>query len=255
MSDKQTKLHLISTLSEGRAKVDSTQGDSSIEVFKDWITKNAKNVFLLKSDMGININTTNKCDKELKFGLTSGHLFGLSLNTIMHVAILFLIISLFFFLYISHVEESALNGEIVDNVNKSLPTTLQDLNNKYNNSLYEATRNLPYDELIKMYSQPYPENTLNNNWLKKAVALINILLWTIVIMLIITSLIYTESGCRMSRAKDILNIFLENFVVFICVGALELLFFEYIASKYIPAPPSVLVNSLYSSLQNNLKPQ
>jgi len=225
---------------------------SSKASYKEKITEKFKNAFLFKSNLGE--YEANKCSKELFSGLSMGHLFGLTLNTFIHMATLFLIISLFFFLYIANITEDALNGELVHNINANLPATLKKMNEKYNNTIYDVTRQLPYDKLTKIYSKKANINELNNQWLKKMVVLINVFLWTIVLLLTITSLVYAGKECRWNTAKEIFAIFGENLVVFICVGIVELLFFQLVARKYVPAPPSLLVGSLYTSIKDNIKP-
>jgi len=46
------------------------------------------------------------------------------------------------------------------------------------------------------------------------------------------------------------EILIENGFIFAGVGVIEFLFFYYVALKYVPAPPSTLVNSIITSIQN-----
>ena len=52
--------------------------------------------------------------------------------------------------------------------------------------------------------------------------------------------------------SDIKDTFIENIVTFIFVGVIEFWFFTNVASKFIPAPPSILFTSLLNSLKKYL---
>ncbi len=177
---------------------------------------------------------------------TTSHLYNLTLNTILHVALLFLIISLFFFVYVSKLSEHILNNEINGNISAKLRPMLQKMNEDSKNNLYLATRNIPYATLNDLYSQPYQSNLDNNEWLKIVVIIINIALFIIVFLLII---IPFNFGSNVPIGK----ILEENLVVFLCVGIIELSFFYYVAQRFVPAPPSALVMSLQNSLVRNFQ--
>lgn len=52
---------------------------------------------------------------------------------------------------------------------------------------------------------------------------------------------------------DIKHLALENLLIFSAVGFVEFMFFKFVATKYIPAPPSLMIKSIINSLQDNLK--
>jgi hypothetical protein len=45
----------------------------------------------------------------------------------------------------------------------------------------------------------------------------------------------------------------ENFIIFVCVGIIEFLFFNYIASKYVPVTPDFVATSILERIKLNIK--
>lgn len=176
----------------------------------------------------------------------TSHLYNLTINSVLHIALLFLIISMFFFIYVSKLSENILNNEISGNISSKLGPMLNKLNVDSKNNLYTVTRNIPYAPLRDLYGKPYQANIDNNEWLKIVVIIINVILFVIVFLLIIMPFYF-------GKHVPIGTILAENAVVFLCVGIIELSFFYFVAQRFVPAPPSTIVTALQNSLVKNLK--
>ena len=46
------------------------------------------------------------------------------------------------------------------------------------------------------------------------------------------------------------ELLVENLVTFLCVGAIEVCFFLFVASKYVPVVPSLMLDSTFADVKN-----
>ena len=243
----------------------------------------------------------------------------LSLNIILHVTILFTILTLIFMFYISKLTTSHINNEIshliTDNLKKMLYTSsgepldvslnisnlhklssiinpqLQNIINEnilndptvkrlitdnedlktslsnntdpsiqdsiksnidINNSqlsikIKDILVNINYNYYINIFNKPEPYRTTVNTNLFNNIKIINIFL---VIFLVFFVIILLVTG--LLPFSEVLQVFLENIITFLFVGMVEFWFFQNVASKFIPAPPSILFSSLFTSLKKYL---
>jgi hypothetical protein len=144
--------------------------------------------------------------------------------------------------YISTIEKNAFQSEINDSLTHNIPISLAA--NDPKGSIKSALSSLPFSSLQSEYNGISEETTMYNNWLKGMMA-------TIIGMLIIIILIsglFLSYSC--SQCVSFWEIIKSNIFIFIFIGLFEGLFFYYIASKYVPAPPSLLVNRVYSDLKS-----
>ena len=234
----------------------------------------------------------------------------LSLNIILHITILFTILTALYILYISKVISNFLNNElagIVKNefknnlyVSKNVPITPslsiqsfkesiinntnnyidEQLNQTINNDetikqlqmrkmelannndisdkideveteinikITDIIKNFDYEYYVSIYKKESMFRKLFNETLFTNIILINIII--IVFSLFFT--IYTYATGNLS-GKEIFHIVMENLVTFIFVGMIELWFFLNVASQFIPAPPSLIFVSLFTSIKKIL---
>ena len=172
-----------------------------------------------------------------------------SLNILFHSIILFTFLSLFFFLYISKVEQKAfqdeLNGLIRDNLLKTLDTVPE--------SVLVPTLNTILPEL-KNIQQLYVDETMftkeRNVLVKFSSAFIVLLMLSMFFTIILT----LKFGCDRS-VKHIGYIILENVIIFAFIGMVEYTFFTKIAIKYIPTTPSLMIQSLIKAFKDQLSPK
>lgn len=190
----------------------------------------------------------------------------LAFNILLHITILFIILSIFFMYYISKISSTIINDEIKhlieDSFNK-LSKNISDAKNNSNNKFYVATNydqikiikeqltnklkkeniDIPYDYYIKLLSEEdILRKNINNEvffYIKFTMTLLSLMLFLFTFYLISTKSI------NMNHFKEIC---IENVLTFILVGIIELLFFSFIAIKYIPIEPSLLMTSFIDSL-------
>jgi len=125
----------------------------------------------------------------------------------------------------------------IDTNNSEISINIKNILSKFNYSYY-----------INIFDKPeYYRTTVNTN-LFSNIKFINILL-VIFLIFFITISIFTET----LFLSEIGSILMENLITFIFVGIIEVLFFKFVASKFIPAPPSILFSSLLDSMKAYLK--
>ena len=194
----------------------------------------------------------------------------LAINISVHVLILFTIISMLFMFYISKIASDTLNHEIKSNIHSSMDKLssnmpkiqLDDLKTYANisedqleeikqytniaNEQYISPQVSVIETLKQKYSKKDPLVEMHNKWLFRSIIMSNIGLCVIVVLAIIL-LMFNCGQCI--PIKDIL---IENGMTFFFVGIIEFLFFTHIALKFIPSPPSVLVNAFFDNLKKNI---
>ena len=164
------------------------------------------------------------------------------LSSLLHAIILFTILFILYVRVISVLETNAFKSEINDNLDDILPKTLKD--NDPTQSFKNTLKNLPLDKLSEMYSNPDPVITTYNTWLKKT------MLFCVIagIILFISSCSILYFSCN--KKIPLTHILIENTLIFIFVGMFEAYFFFKIAYKYVPVPPSLLIQTIYDNLKN-----
>jgi hypothetical protein len=167
----------------------------------------------------------------------------LGLNTLLHIFILLLFLTLFFEFILSKTIINAFNGEISPYISSIVPSKLDDLNKKSGGKLCTGLKNYDLAHLEKVYDKPFPEVERNN----KYVLFMAVGLSLFSIFLFISMYIVITKTCKIKASLG--DILLENIIIFILVGAIEFGFFKFIISKYIPVPPSVMINSVVSDLK------
>lgn len=158
------------------------------------------------------------------------------INIIIHVLILFTILSCFFFLYVTTVETDAFNSQIRV-VGYTLAAHLKTLPE----SAKGVIRQLPLADAQLIYSVPDEATVADNAWLQQVPFLV---LPTIVAILIVAYL-----ACN--HCFDLVGMLVRNLIIFVFIAGVEIGFFYFIASKYVPVPPSTLMNTAYARIQSN----
>ena len=156
----------------------------------------------------------------------------------LHLFLLFVFLSIFFWVVISKTESKAINNEIT----KSIKAGLKNFKLPHN---YVTETNGNY--LLGLYKEK--DNTVerNNNQLLE----MNIS----IVILILVSLLATVFIVYMSCGKlfDVFGVLSENVLILILVGAIEYYFFTNIASKYVPVKPSYLPQVVKEKLSSMAK--
>lgn len=116
---------------------------------------------------------------------------------------------------------------------------LNDINQLGNTELYQI-----YTQLNVYYSQPDElAQTINANLIDKLVTF-NVFL---IVSYIVLAFIFSKD-----KNFHISHILIENTIVFLFIGIIEILFFLFIAYKYVPVAPSFLSTSLFTYLKKKL---
>ena len=167
------------------------------------------------------------------------------INILMHVLILFTILSLIFWFVISKIEKQSITEEINNNINSyfdSLPD-----NDKKTIGTFAKDFNVPLSSLRNIYSKPDETTEVNNSWLLS----INILYIFIILIIILVLLVTIRFFCEV-KDFPILHILKENIVIFLFIGVVEVWFFMNIGSKFVPTKPSLIVNDVKTDLSEKL---
>ena len=175
----------------------------------------------------------------------------LTLNVVMHVAILMAILTIFFDLVISKTIKTAFSEEINNAISENLPGALDKANVSSNGQACTALKSVskpngPVDKLKEYYKEPSAEVTNNNRYVTDTA------LGLSVSMAIMFCIIYTLLRISCGYCMTLPTLLLENFIIFIFVGAVEYFFFMEVATKYVPVAPSLLVESFINNLKESV---
>lgn len=168
------------------------------------------------------------------------------LNIALHILILFIFLTIFYFSYISHVQREHINEEVDSNIDALANDTLEII--KQNKTFSEKQINEFLKSIIanKNISEKYTKQYNKNN---KNIRLRSIGLIFVLILLNILIIFYFSSK---EEDLNIKNIIIMNIIMFVLIGTVEFVFFKLIASQYIPVTPNVFMDSIVSRIKNNL---
>ena len=196
-----------------------------------------------------------------------------ALNILIHVAILFTILSVFFIKIISHLASDAINKELEHVINNAfknikkenlLDKNFPELSKLKNIALSEIPElselsklpklseipelgiNDSLDYYLNLFSKEDNTRYQVNNEVFDKIKIVNIII--VAFVFIIGALFVYNNIVSIDEIKHIL---IDNVVTFIFVGIIEVLFFLNIALKFIPAPPSLIFTSFISSFKKN----
>jgi hypothetical protein len=161
----------------------------------------------------------------------------------LHAMILFIFLTAFFLLFISKMEVSALEGQLGGLINNDIGNYMQQIKSEYGEDSLKFLNILPFDTLLKNYSTPDPYQVNNNNWLVKSLIITNVLLFVI----IIGSIIMLKLVCNYD--VNIREIVFLNAITFMFVGGIEYMFFTKVGLKYVPAPPSLMMDTIFGNVK------
>jgi hypothetical protein len=169
------------------------------------------------------------------------------INSILHIAILFTILGAFFIFYVSHIEEKSYQKEISSLINDALIPQLQSLDGTSKQTVQGLLQSLPLQSIQQSYADTAKWVAINNKWLKRVI-------WCIVffLFLLLTGLLllyYVRCRGRLNFGE----VLLENVIIFILVGAIEIYFFINIAAKYIPVHPSLMTKVFITTLKEQVQ--
>jgi hypothetical protein len=175
----------------------------------------------------------------------------LVVDIFVHVIILLGILLSFFVLVISKLETKELTGQITNQIDTNLPKLYNDINKSSPNNAFQTlvkSLNKGGDKSILSVMERYYDKpdaaTESENSMPILGALIVLLSLTGGLFAIWAVLKYSCNKCI-----PLGGIIFENIVLFGCIGVIEILFFNFIASKYVPTLPSYFVNETLESMK------
>lgn len=174
-----------------------------------------------------------------------GSIVNTSIGLMFHVSALFLILGLFFMLYASSVMRDVFASELDHIIKKDLKKTLNDMDAISEISLKSTIEVVDLDRLIKLYSTEDEAFAVHNEWLFNVIIIITVSLFIVTIIAIVISKLLCND-------INLTHLIVENILIFTGIGLIEMMFFFFVAQKYIPAPPSAMINSIVKSLDKNL---
>jgi len=175
----------------------------------------------------------------------------LVVDIFVHVIILLGVLLSFFVLVISKLETKELTGQITNQIDTNLPNLYKDINNSSPNNAFKTlvkSLNQGGEKSILSIMDRYYDKpdaaTESENSIPIIGALIVLLSLTGGLIAIWAVLQYSCNKCI-----PLGRIIFENIVLFGCIGIIEILFFKFIASKYVPTMPSYFVNETLESMK------
>ena len=164
------------------------------------------------------------------------HYTNLFFGVILHVLLLFIFLTIFFWTVIRNVESKSLYQELDDNIKKGL----KDVNivSELENLGVSGTEIQEIQDIKKYYDGYFSveDQTFKNNNSQ-------LLLFNIVIIVLIAFSLFATIFVRYLICGQTLNfmeIIGENLLVLVLVGIIEYFFFMQIASKFVPVKPSYI---------------
>lgn len=173
--------------------------------------------------------------------------FSFSINVFVRVIILFTFLTAFFILFVSKLTKEMFEKEISHLIEQNTDKLVHSLDNETKQNLILFTRVMPLDKLIKKYEEPSEYVLEHNKWVQLSAIALSII--GICILALVMYIVYNSCG----QCAPLKHILMENVIVFACVGVVEYLFFTKVALKFVPAPPSLLVNSLINKFKETMQ--
>lgn len=173
-----------------------------------------------------------------------------TINIAIHVLILFIFLTLFFFYYVSRISKRNIKKAFSDIIDKKINELLTETN-KWNEKIdivsvdWNEFNNLA-DDIILNSQKEIPEIVENNNRLKY--------ISIIIIFCMILGIFILYFYYKYMKGYDILvgYIIYENIIIFSLIGTIEFLFFTKIASKYIPITPDFVSITILNRIKSKV---
>ncbi len=174
----------------------------------------------------------------------------LSVNALFHSAILFTFLSAFYMFYGSKLETQATNEKFAKLTSVNLKEILEKANDETDGELKIGMEILDpvWDILERDYRGADPTVTTYNSWLFRTSTMLSAFMLVSLVMI----LIVLSFSCGQCTAGFFWDIIKENVVIFTIVGGVEYLFFKNVATKMIPAPPSLMVDEVVSGIRDGI---
>ena len=164
------------------------------------------------------------------------------INLGFHVLILFIFLTIFFFTYITKREKKLITKEIDAAIESNVPEILDGINKLPKEKDYVVNwygiKSFA-ENLDKKYDNK-PDKKIESH--DKHLLYLAIIICCVLLILIVGGMIYFKYHRKYDLGLK--TILFENFIIAICVGMIELIFFFKVASKYSPIMKSDMVNQI-----------
>ena len=167
-------------------------------------------------------------------------------NVVLHSLILFTFLTVFFTVFVTKLMKNAFDNQLSKLIENNTNTMIDKLDENTKNRLSLAFKYMPVDKLIKQYEKPSKYIIEHNNWVKTSA--VSIIVFGIILMVLTLWLLYYSCG----QCVNLGSLIKENIIVFAFVAIVEYIFFTNIALKFIPVPPSLLINTIIDKFKNTL---
>ena len=170
-------------------------------------------------------------------------------NIAVHMWILFVFLSVFFFTFISKTEKHAVRSEITDIIKKETPIVLSKLDKAVGDYIQWDEINHTAKKIKSRYKGKDPLIDQHNNKLLKKVIIICGVVLLIIIGVITYFTLYKKYDIGLTE------IISENLVITVLVGIVEAVFFLYIARKFVPVTTTDLMTDLIDRTEYKINKQ
>ncbi len=162
-------------------------------------------------------------------------------DILLHILILFVVLTVIFVKVISPTAADALNGTIIAQSQTAIRVNLDQIPASQKLGIANKLRYYPIANARETLSKPDVDIQSHNQWVMGLAVSIAIMVLGVIIA-IVASVRY---NC--GQQVDMKKLLIENALIFIGIGIIEYFFFIKIASKYIPLPPSQITADLANS--------
>lgn len=177
------------------------------------------------------------------------HRLELFWNVVIHALILLVIVSTFYFLYVSRLSSTTYRNQVKQLITHATKPALDELV-KADPALKSYVDNTNLTRLADYYEDtPTLAHAIQNGWLQAVtVIVIGFLVAVLAVALIIPR--ETFGVCVWSTLGKVLA---ENLIVFVFVGAIEVCFFLFVARNYVPVVPSLMMESTFNDIKETVR--
>ena len=169
--------------------------------------------------------------------------FEIAIETFLTILVMFTLLGILFIFVISKIESNTYNGEIQSQLEEKIKALLGALNSDTNGSFKKTLRTLLPE--IKILGKTSSQNISDehNTWLFRTIWLVISFLFAGFVLFVAMLRFIPNHGVHVARVIG------WTLFSFVAVGLVEILFFLNVATKFIPAPPSLLVDTIFDQLK------
>ena len=168
------------------------------------------------------------------------------LNLILHIIILFTVLTIFFFVYVRTLLKASYENEIDDILGNQFQKKLYELDDDVQKNIRDLLKDVNFNSYLDKFDETNSYVLINNKWL----AVVCILIFVFFVCLFLTIYFFVNKTCGV--CLDIRSVIYENLCLFSIVGLIEISFFIFIAVEYVQVSPTVMLDSFLSDISAKL---